>query len=107
MLLGRRRLGHGLAERRLAHRDVRIGEVRRRRDPVGPLAQLVEREDRALEGAAAAGAAARELRVVVGHAGHGVELHGRLGLEQLHHLGAGVDVRLDEPLARAGRGTAT
>ena len=97
-LLGRRRLGHRLAERRLAHRDVRIGEVRRRRDPVGPLAELVERVDRALQRAAATGAAAGELGVVVGHAGHGVELHRRLGLEQLDHLGAGVDVGLDEPL---------
>ena len=34
---------------RLAHRDVRVGEVRRRRDAVGPLTELVERVDRALQ----------------------------------------------------------
>ena len=35
-LLRRRRLGDALAERGLAHRDVRIGEVRRRRHPGRP-----------------------------------------------------------------------
>ena len=66
-----------------------------------PLAELVERVDRALQRAPAAGAAAGELRVVVGHAGHGVELHRRLRLEQLDHLRPGVDVGLDQLAARA------
>ena len=107
VLLGRRRLRHGLAERCLAHGDVRVGEVRRRREPVRPLAELVERVDRALQGAPAPGAPARELGVVVGHARDGVELHRRLGLEQLDHLRAGVDVGLDEAWLEHVHATAT
>ena len=97
VLFRRRRLGHRLAQRRLAHGDVGVGEVGGRRHAVGPIAELVEREDRALERPPSLGAAARELRVVVGHAGDGVELDGRLRLEQLDHLRPGVDVGLDEP----------
>ena len=106
VLLGRRRFRHRLAERGLTHRDVRIGEVRRRRHAPGPLAELVERVDRALQRPTTTRAAARELRVVVGHAGHGVELDRRLRLHQLDHVGPGVDVGLHELLLEepAGQG---
>ena len=97
-LLGRRRLGNGLAERRFAHRDPGIGEVRRRCHPGRPLAEIIEGKDRTLQRPPAARAATGELRVIVGHAGHGVELNGSLRLQLIHHLRPGVDECLHEAL---------
>src|SRR4051794_36368798 len=90
------RIRNRLAERCFAHCDVWIGEVRRAGDSLGPLAELGEREDRALDGASTVRTAARKLRVVVGHAGDRVELHRSLRLQQRDHLWASIDVGLDE-----------
>ena len=95
-LLRTRRLWRGATERRLAHRDVGR-DVRRWGDPSLPLSELLEREQRALNGATPAGPAAGKLRVIIGHPAHGVELHRRPVCEETHHLGSSVDVGLGQP----------
>ena len=87
------------AQARLAHRDV-ARQLRADRHPVLPLAELGEREQRALERAAAAGLRAGVLGVVVGEVLDDLEPDGRVRLEPRHDLGPGVDQRAGEVAGR-------
>ena len=108
-LLGGHALGGGVAERGLRQRHVDPGgvgaELAADGHPLGPLPQLLEREEGRLQRPAAAGLPARLLGLVVGEPRDQLEDHRAVGLQVGDHLRAGVherrrEVRIDHPVGQ-------